>query len=134
MATASAIPVGDSKTAREKNKLRVAGKAATKAAKVPGNSANAARKANGKAVEKTVRACACGCGEETMSYFVPGHDARYKGWIKRLADGRIDASGKDAKTGEKVISAKVLGAMGLKKTKDGAIPTVHYNGDKLGKA
>lgn len=31
--------------------------------------------------------CQCGCGGTTGRYFVPGHDARFKGWLKRIARG-----------------------------------------------
>lgn len=62
---------------------------------------------------KTVRNCVCGCGTETTGHFAPGHDARYHGWIKKLADGRIQRNGKDAKSGEAVVPASVLNKMGL---------------------
>lgn len=77
----------------------------------------AAKKANGgvkrEKAPKTVRACVCGCGEETTGHFAPGHDARYHGWIKKLADGRIQRNGKDAKSGEQLIGAALLNKMGL---------------------
>lgn len=80
-------------------------------------------KANGASKrEKTpakVRNCACGCGAETTGHFAPGHDARYHGWIKKLADGRIQRNGKDAKSGEQVISTPVLNKMGLTAKGDG---------------
>lgn len=88
-----------------------------------------AKKANGKAAAKgkvkkakapqKLRSCACGCGGETTSYFMPGHDARLHGWVKKLADGRIDGSGKDAKSGERVIPSSVIKAFDLVATKEG---------------
>lgn len=69
---------------------------------------------------RTVRNCACGCGGETTGYFVPGHDARMHGWIKKLGDGRIDINGKDAKSGEKIIPNAVLKSLVLTKTAKGA--------------
>lgn len=68
---------------------------------------------------KTVRRCACGCGGETTGYFVPGHDARLHGWVSKLADGRIDGQGKDAKSGEKIIPSGVLKSLDLVATKEG---------------
>lgn len=62
---------------------------------------------------KTVRNCVCGCGTETTGYFAPGHDARYHGWITKLADGRIQRNGKDAKSGEQIVGAALLNKMGL---------------------
>lgn len=73
-------------------------------------------KSNGAAkakATKTVRSCVCGCGTETTGYFAPGHDARYHGWIKKLADGRIQRNGKEVKSGEQVIGAALLNKMGL---------------------
>ena len=41
---------------------------------------------------KTVRACRCGCGGQTTAYFVPGHDARFKGWLKKIEMGKKEIS------------------------------------------
>lgn len=79
----------------------------------------AASKGNREAAPKKVRDCACGCKTETTGYFAPGHDARYHGWIKKLADGRLQRNGKDAKSGEQVVSAGVLNKMGLVAKGDG---------------
>lgn len=68
---------------------------------------------------KTVRQCVCGCGEETTGHFAPGHDARYHGWIKKLADGRIQRNGKEVKSGEQIIGAALLNKMGLVAKGDG---------------
>lgn len=35
----------------------------------------------------TLNACWCGCGGETKSRFVPGHDSRFHGLAKRVARG-----------------------------------------------
>lgn len=90
-----------------------------KAGKSMAKKAKAATAAKKDKATKTVRKCACGCGGETTGYFVPGHDARFHGWIKKLADGRIDATGKDVKSGEKVIGAAVLKSLTLVKSGDG---------------
>lgn len=56
---------------------------AAKAAKAPKTPAVAREKK-----EKTVRDCICGCGGKTGSAFVPGHDARFKGWLGKIAKGQ----------------------------------------------
>lgn len=33
--------------------------------------------------------CRCACGGKTGGNFVPGHDARFFGWLQRLTDGRM---------------------------------------------
>jgi hypothetical protein len=37
----------------------------------------------------SLKPCACGCLGTTKSRFVPGHDARYYGLIKRIVEGRV---------------------------------------------
>lgn len=88
---------------------------AKKAAKANGNGAVKREK-----VAKTVRNCVCGCGGQTTGNFVPGHDARFHGWLKKLADGRIDVKGKDVKTKEAIIPGSVIKALELVPTKEGA--------------
>lgn len=85
------------------------GKMAKKAAaKRAGNGATKREKTPAK-----VRNCTCGCGTETTGYFAPGHDARFHGWTKKLADGRIQRNGKDAKSGEAVVPTSVLNKLNL---------------------
>lgn len=40
---------------------------------------------------KPLVACWCGCGGETRSRFVPGHDARFHGWAKKVIREEMDA-------------------------------------------
>ena len=47
----------------------------------------AEKSAKGK---KPTRPCFCGCGGETQSRFVPGHDARFHGWARKVAKGELD--------------------------------------------
>lgn len=129
MASTSPIPV-----AKKSASVRRGRRSTDRAVRTPGTRATSNGSAKREAAPKTVRKCACGCGGETMGFFVPGHDAKYHGWERRLADGRIGSDGKDAKTGERVIGAKVIEAMGLKKKGEGYVPTVDYRGDKVGKA
>jgi hypothetical protein len=106
MATkAVGIPVAQ-KSARELNKDRMAAKRdrANKDAGigVKGGIPADKRKLTGAAAKasankkerppKTVRSCACGCGEETLGYFAPGHDARFKGWLRKIEKGEGEPS------------------------------------------
>jgi len=131
MATASAIPVAE-KSARGREKVRkaaLARKRADKHAGLPGTGgkrklAGAAARSAGtkKKVVKTVRSCACGCGEETMSYFAPGHDGRWHGWMKKIAGGADPA--------EVIPSKKVRDSYTFKSNgKGGKVPTLDYRGD-----
>jgi len=42
-----------------------------------------------KKATKPTRPCYCGCGGETQSRFVPGHDARFHGWARKIAKGDL---------------------------------------------
>lgn len=123
MASSAAIPVAD-KSNRDKNKAAKATLAAKRgAAGIPLRGAAAKSAATKKdKPPKTVRSCGCGCGEETTGYFAPGHDARWHGWMKKLADGRLTPGSPEVK--------KVVGKLDLKKTKTGFVPTLDYKGDK----
>lgn len=88
----------------------------------PLTGAAAKAKANARpAVQKTVRPCGCGCGGETMSHFIPGHDARYKGWMKKLADGRLDQAEL-----KKLMGQKTFGKYTFKKKGTGFVPNETY--------
>lgn len=94
----------------------MAKKAAKKAVKAKANGAARAPKP-----PKTVRACVCGCKNETTGYFAPGHDARFHGWIKKLASGVM---------GPGELPAAVRNGLALKQTKTGFQATKpHYYKD-----
>lgn len=128
VAQVAAMPVG-SKSNRQINKEQRSKVEARKRAdreagvgqrKGTGNLARA--KAATAKVPKTVRKCYCGCGEETTSFFAPGHDARWHGWVKKLASGVLkpeDLTGQQKKS---------LGE--LKKAGKGYAPVLNYNGEK----
>ena len=40
---------------------------------------------------KATRSCFCGCGSQTQSRFVPGHDARFHSTVKKTMRGLLDA-------------------------------------------
>ncbi len=40
---------------------------------------------------KPLATCFCGCGGTTKSKFVPGHDARFHGWAKKVVRGELAA-------------------------------------------
>lgn len=122
----AAMPVGE-KSNRQANKEAKSRMEARKRAdrdsgigqrKGTGNLA----KAKAAKAPKTVRKCYCGCGEETTSYFAPGHDARWHGWVKKLASGVLKPA--DLTSQQK----KSLGD--LKKAGQGYVPVLNYNGEK----
>lgn len=41
---------------------------------------------------KPLKPCKCGCGGQTRSVWVPGHDSRMRGWILRVERGFIKLS------------------------------------------
>jgi hypothetical protein len=41
---------------------------------------------------KPLKDCRCGCGGQTRSVWVPGHDSRMRGWILRVERGYIKLS------------------------------------------
>lgn len=90
VAKVAGIPVAgkSTKQAEADRRAKLANKPKGEARPLTGAAAKAKAGAREKA-PRTVRKCGCGCGEETMSYFVPGHDARYKGWLKKVGDGRL---------------------------------------------
>lgn len=60
--------------------------------------------------EKTQSACECGCLQQTPARFVPGHDARLAGWVKRVLRGvvtipEIAAAHEDEAQGRSVAAA-----------------------------
>lgn len=69
---------------------------------------------------KATRECECGCRGLTKSRFVPGHDARLAGWVKRCERGLLVKGGdlldqvgwiaKNASEGEAAAVRRVLEA------------------------
>lgn len=69
--------------------------------KKPVKKAAAPKAPREKKVKETV-ICNCGCGEKTNGgRFLPGHDARFHGRVKRLADGRQKWADLEAELGKK---------------------------------
>lgn len=48
--------------------------------------------AKAKKAPKQKNPCQCGCGGETGGRFVPGHDARFYGWCKKIVEGKLKLS------------------------------------------
>lgn len=109
--------VTTAKTAVQKNKDRIAGLKAAKAAKA------AAPKAPRVAKSKEQSKCKCGCGGLTGGNFVPGHDARFKGWLIKIAKGEMAVTDlkKEVREAYKWV----------KSSKGGQRPTTNYNGEAL---
>lgn len=91
------VPVSSpAQTLKAKNAARLAAlqeqKAAAKAAKgkaaaTPGANGKAAKAPREPKAPKELKACFCGCGDTTGGTFVPGHDARFKGWLLKIEKG-----------------------------------------------
>lgn len=96
---------------------KAAAATAGKTADVPGVAAE--KKVRVKA-EKTVKPCKCGCGGQTTAFFVPGHDARFKGWLLKVEKGQMKVN--------ELPEAVQKGYKWVKKG-DGAIPTTNYKGE-----
>jgi hypothetical protein len=98
MAKVAGVPVGNKKAAK---------KAASSRAPKQSKAA------------KTVRDCICGCGGKTGGAFVPGHDARFKGWLIKIAKGESKPSD--------LMSASLAQRLGPWKDKgEGKIPSKTY--------
>lgn len=112
---------------------RVAKSATTKVAEaaVDGKVAEAAARITKPAAPRppaTVRKCACGCGDETTGFFVPGHDARFKGWLLRIERGEGQPTDYlPKKVADSYEWKPVARIVGDKKVK-GLIPTLNYKG------
>lgn len=125
----AAVPVaGKAKTSNAaQNKAQKASLASKKAAAparpLTGAAAKAKeRAANSPKAPKTVRQCACGCGEETQGYFFPGHDARFKSWMIKIERGQA--------VKEEILPKSVLKAFEFKKKGPGFVTTTNYKGEK----
>lgn len=59
-------------------------------------------------VEKVINDCQCGCGGKTGSKFVPGHDARFHGWEKKIARGEMKFSEIPASAAKIMKSAGIV--------------------------
>jgi len=117
---ASAMPM---RSTREQDKDRRTARSSRRAAMprkaLTGAAARSAKSGTKKA--KTVRKCFCGCGEETMGFFAPGHDGRFHGTMKKLERGEIEP--KDIRKAQ----AEVIGP--FKKFGEGWRPTKNYKGE-----
>jgi hypothetical protein len=100
---------------RPKNEAKPLGtttKKATKSAKTP----------KAEKAPRELKPCACGCGEKTGGYFVPGHDARFKSALLKIERGD--------ETKEKLLKKSVIDKYTWKKRGKGEIPTTNYKGEK----
>lgn len=66
-------------------KLQAGAKAKKEAAKLK----QTPRKIAPKSTPKPQNPCKCGCGELVKNNFRQGHDGRYHGWLKKVADGKL---------------------------------------------
>lgn len=122
------VPVA-TQTNKEKNKERMDKlREAKERKKAAGNGGVAgqpvaepkAKKAPREPKEKTVRACRCGCGNQTGGYFYPGHDARFKGWLLKIERAKMEV---------KDLPESVQKEYTWIKKGAGMIPTTDYKGN-----
>lgn len=125
VASAAVTP---SKSLRDRNKQRLA---VLKAKKAQRAASGGGVKASGKParVKKEPGPCHCGCGQKTGGYFVPGHDARFKGWLLKIERGE--------ETKEKLLKKSVIDSYkwvrsGIKGEDGtpGERPTTNYKGEQ----
>ncbi len=120
---AAPMPVA-TKTKADRNKERLqqiaAKKGVTKAA------ANGAAGKTAKVKEpKPARQCVCGCGAVTGGYFVPGHDAKFKGLMLKVERGQVKK--------EEAFSPVVIAAYKWVNVKGGGQrTTTNYKGETHG--
>jgi len=123
MAEAAAPPVADPKKAANEQRLANLRKAQeknkeTKAAKAAsGDTSETPKKVKTPA---TLRSCRCGCSGQTKGFFVPGHDARFKGWLTKIERGEKEISS---------LPESVQKAYEWKARGKGSIPTTNYKGE-----
>lgn len=117
-----ATAVADQPSNKEKNKQRLEELRRKKAAKADAVAANPGdgTKPTRTKKEKTVRPCACGCSGQTTAFFVPGHDARFKGWLLKIERGEKEVSS---------LPPAIQSAYKWKKKGKGMIPTTNYKGE-----
>lgn len=84
----------------------------------PPGTAPKVKKERAPKAEKVVRACRCGCGGQTTAFFVPGHDARWKGWMKKIELGKMEP--KDLPAGTQALYKFTKRGVGF-------VPTMNYN-------
>lgn len=119
-----------------------AGKRATRAAKLakppksearPLSQSKAAKtkRARKDAAPKEMKPCACGCGEMTAGYFVPGHDAKFKSWLLKIERGTHVLHGYDKTKDQEItpLPLKVQNQFKWVKRGEGYIPTTNYKGE-----
>lgn len=107
------------------------GQTKTKTAKTA-KPAVAAKTAGKGAIAKattTVKKCACGCGDETTGFFVPGHDARFKGWLLKIERGQAQPTDLMPKKVADAYEWKKVNRKVGDETVTGLIPTTNYKGE-----
>lgn len=135
-AAAAAAPAGVAETpAAETKAQKLKRLNEERLAKLKENKAKAAEtktaeKAAKPAREKKVREkkeCQCGCGGETFGFFVPGHDAKFKGNLLSIERG--DAKREELLEPDVIAKYKWVKS-GLKgKAGEGFRPTTNYKGE-----
>ena len=118
-AVASPIPEGGG-TLKDQNKARRARLVDMNEEKAKKRTEEQAAKPPRVKAEKKVRPCACGCGGQTTGFFVPGHDARFKGWLLKVERGQMKVSD---------LPPMVQKSYKWVEKGNGQIPTTNYKGE-----
>lgn len=113
---AVAPPVGATKTKAQLNSERLAQIRANKS-----KDKEVAKVKREKKV-KDPSPCKCGCGQMTGAFFIPGHDARFKGWLLKIEKGE--------KTKAELLTPAVIAQYKwIKVAGGGERPTTNYKGE-----
>lgn len=122
MSEVANAPVAPAKSAKDLNKERLEKLKAAKAAGATAKAAGATGEPKAKREKKVKepKPCKCGCGGQTTAFFVPGHDARFKGWLLKVEKGA---------TAVKDLPETVQKSYKWVKKGKGYIPTTNYKGE-----
>lgn len=118
----AAAPAATGPSVKEQNEARRKKLAEEKEAAKKDREAKRAADKEAREAAKN-KPCKCGCGGTTTGNFVPGHDARFKGWLLQIERGQ--------KKPEELLTAEVRSQYKWKKSADGKglIPTTNYKGE-----
>lgn len=121
MATATTVKGGTAAAAPLPVPTRTTSADRRKAATATLTKGAAPKAAKAKGPVSRDNACKCGCGEMTSKHFVPGHDARFKGWMLKIERGQAKKTD--------LLTAEVIKAYKWVKTESGERTTTNYKGE-----
>lgn len=109
--------IAAAKAKKEVAKLNLKGRPVVegKSAKLTGGGKGKIKAPKKERAPKLLNLCGDGCGARVQRNFAMGHDARFHGWLKRLADGRMKPN---------EVPAGVAKILSLKKKGEGFVPSI----------